>query len=244
MNKKAIEKPIRILHLYPKEMNIYGDWGNVLTLRRRLEWHGYDPKVLEHHPGKSLPKDIDIIIGGGGQDSGQAKIQTDLLEIAESLHELADNETPMLVICGLYQLFGRFFKTSDGKTIEGIEIFKAETHSGPNRLIGNTVVESRDLGLLIGYENHSGLTLLDDNQPALGRVVKGKGNNGEDTTEGAVYKNVYGSYLHGSLLPKNPALADDIIRSAVVKRHGSFEPKLIDDTFANYAREATLRRPR
>lgn len=244
MNKKATEKQVRILHLYPNEMNIYGDWGNVLTLKRRLEWHGYSPKIIEHHPGKPFPKDIDIVIGGGGQDSGQAKIQTDLLEIAEPLHDLANNEIPMLVICGLYQLFGRFFKTSDGKTIEGIEIFKAETHGGPKRLIGNTVVESRDLGLLIGYENHSGLTLLDDNQPALGRVIKGKGNNGEDTTEGAVYKNVYGSYLHGSLLPKNPALADDIIRSAVVNRYGAFEPRLIDDTFADYAREAALRRPR
>lgn len=238
------DKTITILHLYPKEMNIYGDWGNVLTIKRRLEWHGYAPKIVEHHPGKPFPKNVDIVIGGGGQDSGQALVQNDLLAIGKNLHELADADTPMLVICGLYQLFGRFFKTSEGKTIEGISIFKAETHGGPKRLIGNTIVDSTQFGELIGYENHSGLTLLDNDQPALGRVLKGKGNNGEDTTEGAVYKNVYGSYLHGSLLPKNPALADELIRVAVTKRYGSFTPHDIDDTFATYAREFARRRPR
>lgn len=237
-------QPITLVHLYPKEMNIYGDWGNVLALKRRLEWHGFSPKVVEHHPGKPFPKDTDIIIGGGGQDSGQTAVQSDLLDISKRLHELADDGTPMLVICGLYQLFGRFFKTSDGQTIPGIGVFKAETHGGPKRLIGNTIVESRKFGELIGYENHSGLTLLDTDQPALGRVIKGKGNNGEDTTEGAVYKNVYGSYLHGSLLPKNPVLADELIRAAVTKRYGSFTPHEIDDTFALYAREIARRRPR
>lgn len=225
-------------------MNIYGDWGNVLTIKRRLEWQGFTVKVVEHHPGKPFPKNVDIVIGGGGQDSGQAAVQNDLLTSSEKLHALADEGTPMLVICGLYQLFGRFFKTADGKTIEGIGIFKAETHGGPKRLIGNTTVESHQFGELIGYENHSGLTLLDNDQPALGRVIKGKGNNGEDTTEGAVYKNVYGSYLHGSLLPKNPMLADELIHVAVSKRYGDFVPRDIDDTFAMYAREVARHRPR
>lgn len=238
------ERSLTIVHLYPKEMNIYGDWGNVLTVKRRLEWHGFMPKIVEHHPGKPFPKEADIIIGGGGQDSGQAVVQRDLFDINEQLHKLADDKTPMLVICGLYQLFGRFFKTSGGETIQGIGIFKAETHGGPKRLIGNTIVESSRFGELIGYENHSGLTLLDNDQPALGRVVKGKGNNGEDTTEGALYQNVYGSYLHGSLLPKNPALADELIRVAATKRYGAFSPHEIDDTFATYAREVAKRRPR
>ncbi len=237
-------QPITIVHLYPKEMNIYGDWGNVLTLKRRLEWHGFAPKIVEHHPGKPFPKEADIVIGGGGQDSGQTLIQNDLLEVGDALRRLADDGTPMLVICGLYQLFGRFFKTSNGETIPGIGLFKAETHGGPKRLIGNVIVESQKFGELIGYENHSGLTLLDNDQPALGRVTKGKGNNGEDTTEGAVYKNVYGSYLHGSLLPKNPALADELIREAATKRYGTFTPRDIDDTFAVYARETAKRRPR
>lgn len=241
MSKK--QDPIRILHLYPREMNIYGDWGNILTLKRRLEWHGYATEVVDHNPGKPFPTNIDIVVGGGGQDSGQNAVQDDLLAISDELHALAEDGTPMLVICGLYQLFGRFFKTSDGEIIKGIGIFKAETHAGPERLIGNVVTESR-YGELVGYENHSGLTILDNDQPALGRVLKGKGNNGEDSTEGAQYKNVFGSYLHGSLLPKNPALADVLIEAAVTRKFGSFDPNVIDDTFAEYAREIARRRPR
>lgn len=240
MSKKTID----ILHLYPKDMNIYGDQGNVLTITRRLEWHGYKPQVTVLNPGDKFPKNVDLVIGGGGQDSGQSKVQDDLLLRAEDLHKLAGDNAPMLVICGLYQLFGRFFKTTEGEVIRGIELFKAETYAGPKRLVGNTVAESDSLGVLVGYENHSGLTLLDDDQPALANIVKGSGNNGEDSTEGAVYKNVYGSYLHGSLLPKNPRLADALIRSAVTRRYGSFSPREIDDTFAEYAREIALRRPR
>lgn len=236
-------KTIRILHLYPREMNIYGDRGNVLTIERRLEWHGYSPEIVEHHVGQKLPTDVDIILGGGGQDSGQTKIQDDLLKIGDDLHQMADNSVPMLVICGLYQLFGRFFKKNDGQTIKGIGIFKAETHSQPERLTGNVIVES-PFGDLIGYENHSGLTLLDDDQPALGRVLKGKGNNGQDSTEGAIYKCVFGSYLHGSLLPKNPVLADALVEASAIHRYGKFDPQIIDDTFAEYAREVARRRPR
>lgn len=237
-------EPIRILHLYPREMNIYGDWGNILTIKKRLEWSGYAAEIVEHHPGNVFPNNIDIVIGGGGQDSGQDRVKGDLLTIGESLHALAENDTPMLVICGLYQLFGRFFRTTDDKKIPGIELFEAETHAGPERLIGNIVTESA-YGELIGYENHSGLTLLDDTQPSLGRVLKGKGNNGEDGTEGARYRNVFGSYLHGSLLPKNPMLADALIEMAITHRFGTVPTsKTIDDTFAEYARETARRRPR
>jgi CobQ-like glutamine amidotransferase family enzyme len=237
------KKTLRVLHLYPREMNIYGDWGNVLTILKRAEWHGYTPELVEHHPGKPFPKDIDIIIGGGGQDSGQNVVQEDLLKIGDTLHTLADDNVPMLMVCGMYQLFGRFFKTVDGTTLQGISIFAAETHGGPSRLIGNTVTET-PFGELIGYENHSGLTLLDDDQPALGRVVKGAGNNGEDKTEGAIYKCVFGSYLHGSLLPKNPVFADALAEAAVIHRYGSFEPTVIEDRFAELARATAKRRPR
>jgi len=224
-------------------MNIYGDWGNVLAIMKRAQWHGYEPELVEHHPGKAFPKDIDIIIGGGGQDSGQSLVQEDLQKIGDKLHALADDNVPMLMICGMYQLFGRFFKTADDTTIPGIGIFAMETHGGPTRLIGNTVTES-PFGELIGYENHSGLTLLDDDQPALGRITKGAGNNGEDKTEGAIYKCVFGSYLHGSLLPKNPVFADALIEAAAIHRHGSFEPTVIEDRFAELARAAAKKRPR
>ncbi len=224
-------------------MNIYGDWGNVLTILRRLEWHGYEYQLVEHHPGGVFPKGVDIVIGGGGQDSGQSKVQHDLLAIGDTLHALADDNVPMLMICGLYQLFGRFFKTSDGVTIPGIGIFAAETYGGPTRLIGNTVTET-PFGEMMGYENHSGLTLLDDTQPALGKILMGKGNNGEDKTEGAIYKAVFGTYLHGSLLPKNPVFADALIEAAVIHSGQKFEPHVIDDRFAHLARDVASKRPR
>lgn len=236
-------QPIRLLHLYPREMNIYGDWGNVLTLKKRLTWHNYEVEIVEHHPGKNLPHDIDLIVGGGGQDSGQDVVASDLLSISDELHRLADDKVPMLMVCGLYQLFGKSFKTTDGHEIQGIGLFNMTTTADPDRLIGNVVVDS-PFGELIGYENHSGLTKLSDKQPALGRVIKGAGNNGVDTTEGAIYKRVFGTYLHGSLLPKNPVLADALIEAACVRKYGSFEPEHIDDHFAIKAREIAKKRPR
>src|SRR5438309_6569626 len=119
------DKGLRILQLYPNEMNIYGDRRNVLTLMRRCEWHGFTPEVIYHDPGKPFPSDVDIIVGGGGQDSGQDKVQDDLLRISADLHKLADAGVPMVMVCGLYQLFGKFFKTADGKVIQGIGIFDA-----------------------------------------------------------------------------------------------------------------------
>ena len=240
MNKKTL----RILQLYPRDMNIYGDSGNTLVLTQRAKWHGYIPELLTYNPGDIFPEDIDIIIGGGGQDSGQDKIQEDLLSIKEILHSLAEAGTPMLVICGLYQLFGNFFKTNDGHVINGIGIFDIETHAGPERLIGNITTQSERFGEIIGYENHSGQTFLGGNIKPLGTIIKGAGNNGQDDTEGARYKNIIGSYLHGSLLPKNPAIADFLIEKAVIRKFGEFSPTVIDDRFAKLAREHALKRPR
>ena len=238
------QKSITILQLYPRDMNIYGDWGNALALKRRLEWHDYTPKLLEYNQGDVFPIGVDIIVGGGGQDSGQDAIQADLLKIGDQLHQLADKDMPMLVICGLYQLFGTSFKTQDGHTIQGINILDIETHAGPERLVGNITTKSSDFNEMIGYENHSGQTFLGKNAAPLGRVIKGAGNNGQDETEGARYKNVIGSYLHGSLLPKNPLVADFLIEKAVIKKYGEFAPTVIDDRFAELAREVASRRPR
>ncbi len=238
------KKTISLLQLYPQEMNIYGDWGNALVLIRRLECYGFEVIIKEHHPGATLPNDIDIIVGGGGQDSGQDKVQADLLKIGPSLQKLADDNVPMLMICGLYQLFGRFFKTRSGHQLQGISIFKAETHGGPERLIGNIVTKHETLGEIIGYENHSGLTYLDSNQPSLGSVIKGAGNNGKDNTEGAIFKNVIGSYLHGSLLPKNPAIADYLIQEAVRRKYDETLHGAFNDDFAKKARDIAKKRPR
>ncbi|RYF28740.1 MAG: glutamine amidotransferase [Chloroflexi bacterium] len=238
------KRTLRILQLYPQDMNIYGDNGNALVLQQRAKWHGYNVELLSYNPGDTFPADIDIIIGGGGQDSGQDKIQADLLSIKDTLRDLAENDTPMLLICGLYQLFGKFFKTQDGHIIKGIGLLDMETHAGSERLIGNIITHSDQFGDIIGYENHSGQTFLGSTVGSLGTVQRGAGNNGQDDTEGARYKNIIGSYLHGSLLPKNPAIADYLIETAATKKFGDFTPTVIDDRFAKLAREHALKRPR
>lgn len=238
------DKPITILHLYSHDMNIYGDHGNVLTLQKRLQWHGYDSKIIEYNRGDKFPDDVDIIVGGGGQDSGQNKIQKDLLLIGPHLIELAEKGVPMLVICGLYQLFGKFFKTSDGETIEGIGLLDIETYGESERLIGNIITHSEQFGDIIGYENHSGQTFLGHQVAALGIVRIGAGNNLVDVSEGVRYKNVIGSYLHGSLLPKNPAIADYLIEQAVINKYDKFVGKKIDDSLTDLARKVAIKRPR
>ncbi len=238
------QKPITILQLYPKNMNIYGDYGNLLVITQRLKWHGYSPQVITYNVGDSLPDSADIVLGGGGQDSGQLTIHKDLISIGPRLKQWADQGTPMLVVCGLYQLFGNFFKTSDGEIMKGIGILDVKTYATSERLIGNIVTESSEYGKIIGYENHSGQTSLGKAVEPLARVIKGAGNNATDGHEGARYKNVIGTYLHGSLLPKNPQIADDLITKAVERRYGTFEPQIIDDSFANNARDIALSRPR
>ena len=238
------KQSITIVQLYPRDMNIYGDHGNTLVLQRRLHWHGYDVNLIDYNPGDKFPSDVDIIVGGGGQDSGQIKIQADLLSIAPKLKALAESGTPMLMVCGLYQLFGKFFKTSTGDIIDGIGLLDIETYGKAERLIGNIILQSDEFGEIIGYENHSGQTYLGKNVKPLASVRLGAGNNLADNSEGARYKNVIGTYLHGSLLPKNPQIADFLIEQAVTKKYGSCNIEPIDDRFATLARLAASKRPR
>ncbi|NKX49609.1 glutamine amidotransferase [Arthrobacter deserti] len=235
---------IDLLQLYPRDMNIYGDWGNVLTLRKRLQLRGYEVRLHEYNPGDAFPAQVDLFVGGGGQDSGQNRIQSDLLSLAGRLKELAEDGVPMLAICGLYQLFGNFFKTGTGEVIKGIGLLNVDTVAGPTRLIGNTVIESSEFGTVIGYENHSGQTFLKEGAQPFGMVTKGEGNNGQDGTEGARYRNVVASYLHGSLLPKNPAMADFLIPGAVTRRHGSFDDTPLHVPYEAQARLDAAARPR
>ena len=235
---------ITIVQLYPEQMNIYGDHGNLLVLKRRLEWYGYTPRVIEYNVGDTFPDDIDIVIGGGGQDSGQEAIHADLMNIGPKLKKLADDNTPMLMVCGLYQLFGNFFQTSQNKRLEGIGILDIETYGTDERLIGNIVTENESFGEIIGYENHSGQTHLGEGVEPFAKVIKGAGNNSEDGHEGARFRNVIGTYLHGSILPKNPQIADFMIEVAVRKRYDDFRPNVIDDLFVDLARRAAKDRPR
>lgn len=248
-------KQIDVMSLYPKDMNIYGDSGNVLTIRRRLELYGYEPVIHQYNQGDSWPGHVDMILGGGGQDTGQKKIIDDLYARADQLRQLAADGTPMLMICGLYQLFGEYFETVDGARLEGIGVIGAYTRGRDTRMIGNLVEHSDQFGDVVGYENHSGQTFLRQGVQPLGRVeAEGRGNNGEDHTEGARVHNVIGTYMHGSLLPKNPAISDFLIETAVTRRYGAFSTgeqtaeqaaelaRL--DAIAAKAREAAVARPR
>ena len=238
-------KPITIIQLYPRDMNLYGDWGNVLVLKKRLEWRGYEVQVIDHNPGDQTDFSAgDIFVGGGGQDSGQNVIQDDLLARADELKKLAEDGVPMLVICGMYQLFGRYFLTNSGERITGAGILPIDTRAGSERLIGNITLESKEFGAIVGYENHSGLTFLDDGVAALGRVVRGAGNNNADGHEGVRYNNIIATYLHGPLLPKNPHVADFLIDTALSRRGIEIDNYFIDDELAEKARNTAARRPR
>ena len=157
---------------------------------------------------------------------------------------MAEKGTPMLVICGLYQLFGNEFRTIGGQVLPGIGIFDAVTVGGEERLIGNIVEESSEFGTIIGYENHSGLTTLSGTTEPLAKVTKGEGNNKDDEFEGARVHNVVGTYLHGSLLPKNPAISDFLIQKAAENKYGEFTPATIDDELVEKARASASQRPR
>ena len=237
-------KEIHILQLYPRDMNIYGDTGNTLAVTRRIEWHGYKPVLHSYNPGDAFPDEVDIILGGGGQDSGQDNIQDDLLRIAPRLRDLVEQDTPMLMICGLYQLFGHFFETREGVRIQGVGILDIKTYGRDERLIGNIITHSDEFGDIVGYENHSGQTFLGSRATPLATVRLGAGNNQEDTHEGARYRNVIGSYLHGSLLPKNPAITDFLIRTAATNKYGELAAMPIDDRLAERARAQAVKRPR
>lgn len=235
-------KPIHILQLYINEMNTYGDRGNLLTLAKRLEWHGYEPVIHYHHIGSKLPDKVDIVLGGGGQDAAQVDIQQDIQRVAKGLHKLKDDGVPMLMVCGTYQLFANRFITISGDRIEGIGIFNAETHGGQKRLIGNVAIETDFAGTMYGFENHSGKTILGKGQQPLGRVKRGNGNNGNDKTEGARTNNVFGTYMHGPVLPNNPEFTDYLISLAIQSAGDDFTPITIDDSLAEAARRNASRR--
>ena len=233
---------IKIVHIYPREMSIYGDLGNTRCLASRLRWHGYEPVVHQHHPGNDFPKDAHLVLGGGGQDSGQARVEDDLAHNAEVLRALAADGTPMLMICGMYQLFGNAFITVEGERLPGIGVLDITTQGNAKRRVGPVVLETT-YGDVVGYENHSGSTQLGLGQESFGRVKVGMGNNGADGTEGAVRGHVFGSYLHGPVLPANPGLADALIKLAVERALGEpFVPGRIDDEFADQARTRQVRR--
>ncbi len=233
---------IHVVHLYPREMSIYGDLGNTRCLSARIRRHGYEAVVHDHHPGMPLPTKAHLFMGGGGQDSGQSRVEEDLAVNGDILRGLAADGVPMLVICGMYQMFGHAFITSEGVELPGLGILDVTTRGQSSRMIGGIVVDT-DLGEVVGFENHSGATVLGPGQAPFGRVRAGHGNNGQDGTEGARTNHVIGSYLHGPILPANPRVADALIAAAAEHATGrAFEPGDLDDGLADQARTRQVRR--
>lgn len=235
---------IHIVHLYPKEMNIYGDNGNILVLQQRLEWRGI--KHVVHHVGvgDNFPPNVHIILGGGGQDKGQSVIASDLQEKATKLRVYAKKGVPMLMICGMYQMFGHYFKTSTGEKIPGIGLIDAYTVAGDGRLIGNIVEHTKDWGEIAGYENHSGRTTLGNGAKLLGETKIQQGNNGEDKSEGAVQLNVFGTYLHGPMLAKSPKFADHLLELALLAAGNDTQLIELNDSLETEAANIAKKRPR
>jgi hypothetical protein len=234
---------ITVVHLYPRVMNIYGDTGNVIALRRRLEWRGIEARVDAVGVGDDYDLSAaDIVVAGGGEDLSQMRVAGDLQARAGAIHRAVEDGVVFLTVCGTYQLFGHRFVTADGEVIPGIGVFDCETIGGGTRMIGNIVVDS-PVGTMVGFENHSGRTMLGSGQAALGTVVRGFGNNDTTEEEGAVTVNAFGTYLHGSVLPKNPAFADDLIARALRRRGKSGELEPLDDSVERAAQESAASRP-
>lgn len=240
---------LRIAHLYPELLNLYGDRGNLITLRQRCAWR--DIACSVHPVGLDQPftaSDYDLVFIGGGQDYEQNLLHADLLERkGPAIRAAVEDGLVFLCICGGYQLMGHEYVEHDGRRIECLGAIDVRTEAQSRRMIGDTVYHSDFLagqGLspqLVGFENHSGRTWLGPTVQPLAKVVKGGGNNGVDGTEGAIYKNVFCTYSHGSFLPKNPDMADWLIFQALKRKNlMSWPLTKLDDSLAENARNHLL----
>ena len=233
---------LKICHLYPDVLNLYGDGGNIRCLIQRLNWRGIGAQVTKMPIGsKESLAGFDLVFIGGGQDFEQQVLLEDLHRGRDrELIAAVEDGVCFLTICGGYQMLGRSYETHDGKRCDFVGALDLYTVGAKTRMIGNYMYKVPDsLGgfTVVGFENHSGKTRLGAGVEALGKVLAGFGNNGEDGTEGAHYKNVFGTYSHGPLLPKNPDFADLLIRTALARRYGSAELAPLDDTLERAAHD-------
>ena len=229
-------KEIRSAHLYPKLLNIYGDIGNILTLKKRCEWRGIRVIIDEINIGDNITEH-DLYFIGGGQDLQQIEVSKELQKHKEFLTQERNRMAVFLGICGGYQLLGHYYQPHQGDKLMGISLMDAYTVAGNKRYIGNVTIQT-DLvepNTLVGFENHSGLTYLQGQTTPIGNVVVGNGNNGKDKTEGGRFMNVFGTYLHGSFLPKNPQFADYLIELAIGEK-----PEPLDDNIENLAHNTLI----
>lgn len=221
---------LRIAHLYPDLMSIYGDRGNVLALAQRARWRDIAVEVRSYTTGASFDASWpDLFFFGGGQDQGQDIVGSDLQkENGVAVRKAIEGGAAALLVCGGYQLFGTEYLPEIGEPIPGLGVLDVRTKAGKQRFVGNLVAETPE-GMLVGFENHSGRTYLGPKALPLGAVVVGHGNNGEDRTEGAIQGKIIGTYSHGSCLPKNPWLADKLLAWAIERRHGTVALHALDD---------------
>ena len=233
---------LRLAHLYADVMNVYGDRGNAIALRYRCETRGIALDIDGIGIGEAFdPGEYDLLIIGGGEDREQRRIADDLVARGPAIRAAIEDGLPALAVCGGFQLFGKRYVDSDGGVLPGIGVFAMETRhpgEGTERAIGNVLLQT-EFGEVVGFENHGGRTWLEDGQEPFGTVVAGRGNNGRDGSEGARAGNAIGTYLHGSLLPKNPAVADFLIGKALARRYGegaTLAP--LDGALEDTAREA------
>ena len=233
---------LKICHLYPDVLNLYGDRGNVLCMKKRLEWRGISCSVTEVPIGEreSLAK-FDLFFIGGGQDFEQGLLLDDLRSgKGEDIAAAVRDGAAFLCVCGGYQLMGRYYETHTGEKLPFIGALDLYTVGADERLIGNFAFES-EFGPVVGFENHSGRTYLGEGVKPLGRVIHGSGNNGEDGTEGARYLNCFCTYSHGPVLPKNPALCDGILAAALTRKYGRAELVPLGDLSVREAHESVLK---
>ncbi|MGL5648423.1 MAG: type 1 glutamine amidotransferase [Clostridium sp.] len=236
---------INISHLYPDLLNVYGDVGNILILKQRAERRGIKVNIINTSLNDTFnPEEFDIVFFGGGQDYEQSIVSEDLKTAKrEGLQKYVEDGKLLLAICGGYQLLGNYYRAPNGEKLEGLKILDIYTEGGDTRFIGNTVIYNEEFDqTYVGFENHSGRTYINDLKP-LGKCIEGHGNNGEDGYEGCVYKNTFCTYFHGSLLSKNPELADRFLTLALEKKYNkeiSLEP--LDDTLELKAKEYIINR--
>ena len=255
---------LTIDHLYPDLLDLYGDRGNILALAARCRWRGIEVDIRKVSLGNPLDfSESDILVLGGGSDREQSILVEDLSSRGTELKDGIEDGLVLLTICGGYQLLGQYYQTGEGKKIPGLGILDLYTVAGNERLIGNVIVEIepdlkeaissnyaqvptrsslKEFDTLVGFENHSGKTYLGSNLKPLGKALRGYGNNGEDGMEGVRYKNVFGTYLHGPFLPKNPHITDLLIGLALQRKGDVSKMSHLADNREEAAHKAIITR--
>ena len=235
---------LNICHLYPDLLNVYGDVGNILILKHRAEARGIDVNIINVSINDEFnADDYDIVFFGGGQDFEQSIVSDDLMtNKKDGLSKYINSGKVLLAICGGYQLLGKYYTAPNGEKIEGLGILDIYTEGGDTRFIGDTVIYNEEFDeTYVGFENHSGRTYVNGLKP-LGKCVHGFGNNGSDGYEGCVYKNTFCTYFHGSLLAKNPELADRFIKTALEVKYSEIALEKLDDSLELKAKESMINR--